>query len=374
MSAEIIAILERSSSPGSPPAFYEACSAILIYGAGNVGKDVLRVMNSRGIKVAGFLDRKAAGGQRCKGMPVYPPDWDGLTATQRRQSCVVIALHNEDVEIPPIIDYLRDRGYATIVSPVEFHHHFSEEMGDRFWLTSRSSYKTWEKDICEAYETWEDEHSRHLYLSFLRFRLAGDYADLPPIDADNQYFPTSIPPWKTPLRFVDGGAFDGDTLRSAADSQYQIEAAAAFEPDPVNCAKLREYISSLGNKEIRVWPCGIFSTTTHLSFTATGLPSSKSDENGSTTIQMVALDDVIPSFRPNLIKFDIEGAEYEGLLGSKRLICENRPGLAICLYHRPQDMWRIPLLVKSWDLGYGLFMRVHKNNGFDLVMYAIPTE
>ena len=374
MSAEIIDILERSSSPGSPTAFYEACGTIIIYGAGNVGKDVLRVMNSKGIKVAGFLDREAAGGQRCRGIPVYPPDWDGFTAAQRRQSCVVIALHNKDVEIPPIIDYLRDRGYATIVSPVEFHHHFSEEMGDRFWLTSRSCYKTWEKDICEGYETWEDEHSRQLYLRFLRFRLAGDYADLPLIDADDQYFPTTIPAWKTPLRFVDGGAFDGDTLRSAADSGYPIEAAVAFEPDPVNRAKLEEYVSSLGNKDIKVWPCGIHSSTTQLSFAATGSASSKSDENGNTTIHVVALDDVIPSFRPNLIKFDIEGAEYDGLLGAKQVVQKNRPGLAISLYHRPQDMWQIPLLIKSWDLGYRLFMRVHKNNGFDLVMYGIPAK
>lgn len=354
----------------SPPPFADAHNTILVYGAGNIGKDMLHAMNSRGFKVAGFLDRKAAVQQRCNGVPVHPPDWDGMSITQRQLTCVVIALHNGDVEIPPIMDYLRDRGYGRIVSPVEFHHHFSEEMGDRFWLTSRSSYRMWQKDISEGYETWEDEHSRQLYMSFLRFRLAGDYADLPLIDADSQYFPSSLPAWKTPLRFVDGGAFDGDTLRSAAASQYSIEAAIAFEPDPVNCAKLKEYVSSLGNKNVDVWPCGIYSSTTQLAFTANGLPSSKSDDNGDTRIPMVALDDAIATFRPNLIKLDIEGAEYEGLMGAKQIIRENRPGLAICLYHQPQDMWQIPLLIKSWDLGYRLFMRVHKNNGFEVVMYG----
>ena len=374
MRDDIVTIIETALYLRTSPPFYEACNTILIYGAGNMGKDVLQAMNSRGIKVAGFLDRNAALQKRCSGIQVHPPDWDGLSISQRQRTCVVIALHNGDVEIPPIMDHLRDRGYGTIVSPIDFHHHFSTKMGDRFWLTSRSSYRMWEDHICQGYETWEDNRSRQLYLSFLRFRLTGDYADLPVIDADNEYFPTSIPSWKTPLRFVDGGAFDGDTLRSAADSQYPIEAAIAFEPDPVSCAKLREYVSSLGNKEICVRPCGIYSSTTHLNFAAIGLPSSKSDENGNTSVQMVALDDAIPSFKPNLVKLDIEGAEYEGLLGAKQIIQKNLPGLAICLYHRPQDMWQIPLLIKSWDLGYRLFMRVHKNNGFDLVMYGIPPK
>ena len=370
MNAEVIAAVHKAGAFASPPTTYQDYEAILIYGTGNVGRDVFRILDARGIKAAGFLDRKAALQDRCSGVPVHSPDWDGLSAPQRRRTCVVVALHNGDVEILPIMDYLHDHGYGNIVTPVDFHDQFSDEMGDRYWLTSRSSYQAWEKEICEGYDTWEDEHSRQLYLRFLRFRLAGNYADLPPIDADNQYFPISIPSWKNPLRFLHGGAFDGDTLRSAAASQYAIEAAIAFEPDPVNCAKLKQYVSSLSNEEIHVSPCGIYSITTCLNFAAGGLPSSKSDEHGDTKIQMVALDDVIPSFRPNLIKFDIEGAEYEGLLGARQIIRENRPGLAICLYHRPQDMWRIPLLVKSWGLGYRLFLRVHKNNGFEVVMYG----
>jgi FkbM family methyltransferase len=370
MSAEILAILDNAWAFGSPQAFCEECDTILVYGAGNMGRDVLRAMNSQGIKAAGFLDKKATPQAQLEGVPVYPPHWDGLSMSQRQRTSVVIALHNGDVEIPPITGYLRDRGYGRIVSLVEFYDRFSEVLGDRFWLTSRSSYRAWEKGICEGYETWEDEHSRQLYSSLLRFRLTGDYNELPLVDSDTQYFPTTIPSWRNPLRFVDGGAFDGDTLRSAADSQYAIEAAIAFEPDPVNYARLEGYVLSLANKDIQVWPCGIYSSTTRLSFTANGLQSSKPDEKGNTSVRVVALDDAIASFRPNLIKFDIEGAEHEGLLGANRVVCENRPGLAICLYHRPQDMWQIPLLIKRWDLGYRLFMRAHKNNDFEVVMYG----
>ena len=44
---------------------------------------------------------------------------------------------------------------------------------------------------------------------------------------------------------------------------------------------------------------------------------------------------------------DIEGAEYEALLGARGTISKYRPGLAISLYHRPADLWQIPLLINE---------------------------
>jgi len=368
----IAALIEKYAIPHKGSPFYNAYSPILIYGAGNIGKDVCRVITSQGIKVEAFLDRKASIGEQWDGIPVYPPDWGGMPLSQRQQTGVIIALHNREVEIPPIIKALLKRGYGRIITLIEFFDHFSEEMGDRFWLTSRTAYDAWESDILRGYSVWEDKFSKQLYLNSLRLRLTGDYACLPPPDRDHQYFPSDIPAWKSPLRVIDGGAYDGDTLRCMLNSQYLIESIAAFEPDLINFSKLREYSSVAGVKETHLWPCGIYSSTRQLKFASGGAESSKLSKAGSTTIQVVALDDFIPSFKPNLIKFDIEGAEYDALLGARRIITENRPGLAICLYHRPQDLWRIPLLVKSWRLRYKLYMRSHGYNGFDVVMYAIP--
>ena len=372
MQNDIAALIKKYaiSHEGSP--FYDAYSPIFIYGAGNMGKDVCRVMTSQGIRVEAFLDRKASAGEQWNGIPVYPLDWDGMPLLQRQQTGVIIALHNRDVEIPPIIEDLRERRCGRIINMVEFYDFFAEEMGDRFWLTSRAAYNEWESDIIKGYSVWEDKFSKQLYVNLLRLRLAGDYACLPPPDQDHQYFPSDIPAWKSPLRVIDGGAYDGDTLRCMLNSQYVIESIAAFEPDLINFNKLCEYISAARNKETYLWPCGIYSSTRQLKFADGGAESSKLSKAGSTTIQVVALDDVIPSFKPNLIKFDIEGAEYDALLGARRIITEDRPGLAICLYHRPQDLWRIPLLVKSWRLRYKLYMRSHGYNGFDVVMYAIP--
>ena len=68
---------------------------------------------------------------------------------------------------------------------------------------------------------------------------------------------------------------------------------------------------------------------------------------------------------------DIEGSEYEALLGAKDTIYSSKPNLAICLYHKPNDLYEIPLLINSWNLGYKFYLRMHSYSAFDLVLYAV---
>jgi hypothetical protein len=89
----------------------------------------------------------------------------------------------------------------------------------------------------------------------------------------------------------------------------------------------------------------------------------------------VALDDVLAGWRPTLIKMDIEGSELAALYGARHLIAESRPSLAISVYHKPDHLWRIPLLLASWPElgGYRYYLRSHGFNGFDAVLYASPS-
>ena len=378
---EISALIEKYAICPKESPFYETCNPLLIYGAGNIGKDVCRILNSRGIKILAFLDRKANAGDQWNGIPIYAPDWDGLSHAQKQQAGIIIALHNRDVNIPPIITALRREGYVRVITLIEFFDRFGGEMGERYWLTSRIAYQAWVADILKGYKVWADERSRQIYLNLLRYRLTGNYDDLVMPDTDQPYFPSRLLQWESPLRFVDGGAFDGDTLRELFKTKYDIECIATFEPDLENFRKLAEYVFSSGNKRVYLWPCGIYSTTQQLYFqsgrgegsrilSGKGETSKISAISNTTMIQAIALDDVIPSFEPNLIKFDIEGAEYDGLMGAKRIIRENKPGLAICTYHRPEHLWSIPLLIDNEDLGYKFYLRVYKHNEFESVLYA----
>lgn len=174
---------------------------------------------------------------------------------------------------------------------------------------------------------------------------------------------------------MDCGAFDGDTLRQLAGTGLAVEAVAAFEPDPANFLKLAHYVRSQHASlpaAVSLFPCGLHSSTEQLRFSSGQGAGSHASTSGDTVIQCVSLDEALPCFRPNLIKMDIEGAEYAALWGAHRTLAEHRPGLAICLYQRPEHLWQIPLLVRDWNLAYRFYLRSHCLNGFDLVLYAFP--
>ncbi len=54
----------------------------------------------------------------------------------------------------------------------------------------------------------------------------------------HQYFPTDLPVWKSPLRLMDCGAYDGVTLREILALGIPNEAVAAYEPDETSCRNI----------------------------------------------------------------------------------------------------------------------------------------
>jgi len=398
MTELIHSIFRELNNLAKPEPFWKEHTKTIIYGAGNIGKEVFRILRGNGIHVSCFLDQKAKQGSYWDDVPIYQLDNSQFSADERNRTSVIVAIHNRDVEIQPIIEKLRFFGYGRIINLIEFYDHFGKELGDRFWLTSRAYYRSFEPYIEEAFKLWEDDASKSLYSAILKLRLMGEYDALPTPDMEHQYFPSDLSAWKTPLRFVDCGAFDGDTLSYLIKNDIPIESVAAFEPDQINFDQLSQFVKNnltcLTN--VALWPCGVHSSTKQMRFSSGIGEASLLTAKGDVVIQCLSLDDAIPDFAPTLIKMDIEGAEYEALLGARDIISKYRPGLAISLYHRPADLWQIPLLINeitgggtdtisgcthSTDLkwscmelpnngSYKYFLRSHGFNDFDLVMYA----
>jgi hypothetical protein len=68
---------------------------------------------------------------------------------------------------------------------------------------------------------------------------------------------------------------------------------------------------------------------------------------------------------------NIEGAEIDALCGARSTIKRWMPKLAISVYHRPSDLWRIPRLVRELGPHYDLFLRQHDGGVIETVLYAI---
>lgn len=379
MNSQFDSIFETSLSNTAPEPFWsELNTSTIIYGTGTVGKDVYRILLEKGIPILGFMDHREREEKHIYSIPVFQPDDVLIPNEQRANVTVVIAIHNRDAKIADIIEYLKTLGYHRVVNLVEFHHLFGAELPIRYWLTSPHFYHSRKAPIASVYNLLSDDISRNSYLAILRFRLTGDYSCLPAPDMQHQYFPPDLPAWQTPLRLIDCGAYDGDTLSSFIKQNIPIQSVAAFEPDQENFKKLARFAQE--NKknlpESYLWPCGVSHSTEQLSFEIGQGEASSVSSIGNSIIQCVSLDEALPVFAPNLIKMDIEGAEYNALLGAHRMIATHRPGLAISVYHRPEHLWQIPLLIaqiaQSARLNYHYGLRLHAQNGFDTIFYAIP--
>jgi len=96
--------------------------------------------------------------------------------------------------------------------------------------------------------------------------------------------------------------------------------------------------------------------------------SSKIDSNGEDVIKIDAIDNYkIPA---SFIKMDIEGSEYEALIGAKDTISKYHPKLAISLYHKPEDLIQIPYYIKSLCPEYRFYLRLHSYYSEELILYA----
>lgn len=68
----------------------------------------------------------------------------------------------------------------------------------------------------------------------------------------------------------------------------------------------------------------------------------------------VTVDTLNKEYGPiDFIKFDLEGCEQQAMAGAVETVKQNRPNLALCLYHKESDKTEIPAIVHGWNLGYG---------------------
>ncbi len=84
---------------------------------------------------------------------------------------------------------------------------------------------------------------------------------------------------------------------------------------------------------------------------------------------MKCLDSVVKD-RVSFIKLDIEGSELEALKGARETIRRNKPRMAICIYHKPEDIWEIPRYIKSLVPEYHMAVRHYMTYLYDTILYC----
>jgi FkbM family methyltransferase len=343
--------------------------AIAIFGAGFIGRKLLGHCRTHGVPVACFLDNHHPG-QEVEGIPVQRPA-SALTAEERAQTTVVLAVRNPGFDPHEARAQLAPAGWGAVLSFAAFNARHRETFGDLFWGKTDAFYRDHAEVIERARSLWCDDKSRDLYDALVTFRRTLDDSVLGRPDP-HSYFASDVPAWSEPIRFVDGGAFQGDTLADLEKRRLKVEAAAAFEPDPRNFARMQQELEAL-SFPVTAWPCGLHREASQLRFRAVGGLNSTLTEEGETIIQCVSLDEALHGFHPTLIKLDVEGAELATLEGARRILAQDHPGWAVCVYHRSEDLWQLPLwFAEHASRPYHYYLRAHAYEGEDTVMYVVP--
>ncbi len=186
----------------------------------------------------------------------------------------------------------------------------------------------------------------------------------------DQYFDCDI---LTPAQnevFVDGGAFDGiDSRRFAEWSGNRYCAAYVFEPDHENFTKVRSELSNLSN--IFLYEKGLWDREKWLNFCTGDEENSCISNDGKGKIPVTSIDEIKCDIPISFIKMDIEGSEGRALDGAKYTISKYKPKLAICVYHKPEDIIELPLKVLEMVPNYRLYLRHYSYVETETVMYAI---
>lgn len=337
---------------------------VLIYGAGHDALSLKEFLNNYSIDVADFfVDKEFLNFPHAVKNGILTLE----EALQRYDKFnAIVGFHCAPEILEKKIEALQKHNAVNSVHAYDF----------TWWRSFNGFYQ---QDIGRQYNiyqevyTWlADELSKKIFVNFINAKMTHEPKFLLNLQSSPQYFPDDLPLF-APNRndiVIDGGAYDGDTLKSFI-SLTQLAGCReyyAFEPEAHNYSQLKNFIASNQLTFAIPFQKGLWSAETTLSFHGSNGMASYLSDQGEIRVEVISIDDL--NAAATFIKMDIEGAELEALKGAERTIRKYTPRLAISLYHDPKHLIAIPEYLRQICPGYNFYLRLHSYFSRELVLYA----
>lgn len=349
---------------------------VFIYGAGNYGRIIYKLLIECGISqenILGFLDKKKRNANYFSDLPVKHPDDQTISNKMRKEIIVIISIYCSLVEMEKIHTDLAKLGYNKIVFCYDIAISFYKANDPYSRILNSHFFPQHIDNILTGASYWYDSRSIETYINHFMGYSSGNISLFLLENDHKQYFADFPISGKGYSRFVDCGAFTGDTIADLFQHCNKIEELFLFEPEADNLLILIDFLNK--NKEkaekIVLFPCGVWNQIEQVRFEKNGSAASAISNTGDSFIQCISIDAALTGFSPTFIKMDVEGAELEALHGAENTIKQNQPDLAICLYHSLTHFWEIPSFLKRICPEYKLFLRTYGAAGFETVLYAM---
>lgn len=334
----------------------------IMYGAGNNARAVANyVVRNQGIHIEYIVDKKPQK-EEIEGIPVVScKAFSEINKRQNNKWCALVSIgeYGFGDEVTEDIDrYLYSEGVVKIVKMDSQVAQITKTDWYDFFISNQTAF-------LQGGEILADELSRETLYEFIRAYLEGHSYEGKTSPEEDKYFlfdEDKIEHFEDE-EWINFGAYNGDTIYHFLGHECSFKQIYAVEGDVDTSKILEKNISLLPNelkKKISI---------INQYFGGKGNP---------------ALDESFMDKRITYINMDIEGAEREVLSSAENVIKRNRPVLAICVYHKKDDLITCLDLICEIVDDYSFFLRKYPSlvgayyDGYfqlnELVLYAVPNE
>ncbi len=321
---------------------------IVMYGMGNGADKIIGVCDRYGIEISDFFASDGfVRGQIFHGKTV-------LSFSQVKEKygkdniIVLVAFASSLPDVMNAISAVADECETYIPDvPVRGDNVFCEEFE-----------REHQGDIQRAYSLLSDDRSREVFNGVLDFRRTGKLDVLrSTADAPNSVLDELLH-FDQYRVMGDIGAYNGDTAEELLARCPLAQKIYSLEPDRRNFRKLSSFAED--NPSVIAINAAVWKENTTLIFDDSGNRNAGIDADGKAKRQAevkAASIDSLCAERVDYIKYDVEGAEEEALLGSSETIRKYRPDLLISAYHKTADLFKLILLVHAICPEYRFYLR-----------------
>lgn len=285
----------------------ETLKGVYIYGAGRRGTLFIKMFPE--INWKGFIDKRVQGS--CMGYPVYNSE----TFEYNQEITILVSVANEGSEIRDYLIKNRKIPREKIIVLDEYIGHISDD-----------------------------------------------------IYFDSKYIKNIV---MTNKIFMDLGCYDGkDSIKASNYFRNNDICIYAFEPDDYNYQKCSDNFIK-GGYRVQLIKKGIGDKKAIEHFWEGDGSGSKFSKMGNSLVEIDTIDDVAKEQNVGFIKMDIEGLEEKAIVGGTETIRRCVPVLAVSVYHKKSDIWRIPLKILEINPSYRLYFEHYTFGWSDTVLYAV---
>ncbi len=348
---------------------------ILLYGMGNGADKILAVCEKLGITVRdcfasdGFVRGHAFHGRRVlsftEACEIYG---DGMI--------VLLSFASSRPDVLELIDH--------VASVCELYAPDVPVCGDT--LFDSVFYEAHKGEFAAARDLLADDESRAVYDGIISYKLSGRMDILRATESAAEDAYRHILHAETFRTAADLGAYNGDSLRELMACAPDLSTAVAMEPDRRNFKKLTDWIKGLDTQEsaltVHAVQAGAYDKSGALHFHASGnrnatlcdtpaftpdgapamFATSEQYFGKTVSVAVRSLDEVWAESAGrdtplDYIKYDVEGSEAAALRGSQEVIRAFSPALLVSLYHRSEDLFELPLLIRELNPRYRFYLR-----------------